>query len=175
MKITALTLMITAAMQNYYAMDWLDEGRMVKLPRGNVVYLCSTVGCQTRTRYKFTESQAQIMRAMVSSSPATAAGERATLRRQISRIERWTCSTHGVCNDSPDISWWSRNGQMDCVDEATNTTTYMLWLASIGALRQHRVVPPRSRGSHWQPVLCQRGGQCFTIDSDFNKDRKSVV
>jgi hypothetical protein len=63
--------------------------------------------------------------------------------------------------------------QMDCIDEATNTTSLLVLLAAHGYLRHHQVEEPASRGffldgryPHATAVLSVNGsGEKWAIDS----------
>ena len=65
--------------------------------------------------------------------------------------------------------------QQDCVDEATNTTSYMMVLEQNGLLKYHKVGAPFSKENllrgvagwpHWTAVLIEQGsGQHWAVDS----------
>ncbi|MGI9387632.1 MAG: hypothetical protein ACR2OX_09395, partial [Methyloligellaceae bacterium] len=65
--------------------------------------------------------------------------------------------------------------QQDCVDEATNTTSYLMFLDKQGLLKHHTVGIPFSKGRiwrgvknwpHWTAVLQEKkGGQRWAVDS----------
>ena len=71
--------------------------------------------------------------------------------------------------------------QQDCVDEATNTTSYLLVLQSNGLLKYHTVGIPMTKGDllkatlqgdpvkywpHWTAVIQEKKtGQRFAVDS----------
>ena len=61
--------------------------------------------------------------------------------------------------------------QLDCVDEATNTTSYLLVLDRHGLIRHHTVERPLAKDSltrwtHWAAVISEKGsGERFAIDS----------
>ena len=65
--------------------------------------------------------------------------------------------------------------QQDCVDEATNTTTYLTVLDQNGLLKYHTITRPMSKENllrgvagwpHWTAVLVEKGnGQRWAVDS----------
>jgi len=71
--------------------------------------------------------------------------------------------------------------QQDCVDEATNTTSYLMFLQSRGLLKHHTVDAPMAKGNllrgtlrgtpvaywpHWTAVLKENDdGQRYAVDS----------
>jgi hypothetical protein len=73
--------------------------------------------------------------------PQSALQERLLIRRAIARFERITGEHTPTHNDlAGNASLFSADGQMDCVDESTNTTTHLLLLEEHGLLRWHKVV-----------------------------------
>jgi hypothetical protein len=65
-----------------------------------------------------------------------------------------------------------RMGQMDCIDESTNTRTLLLYLQGRGFLRHHNVESNVSRGffadgryPHSTAVVSEKGGPRWAIDS----------
>ncbi|WP_430512409.1 hypothetical protein [Pannonibacter phragmitetus] len=74
-------------------------------------------------------------------------------------------------------------GQMDCIDEASNTTSLLLYAEREGMLRHHSVVSPVARGflldgryPHATAVLREmRSGQAHAIDSWVHDSGKPPV
>ncbi len=92
-------------------------------------------------------------------------------------MERRTGDVIGTKADRPGMDF-SASGdptQQDCVDEATNTTSYLLILERNGFLRHHVVGTPFSKENllrgvagwpHWTAVLKEHvGGQKWAVDS----------
>lgn len=161
------------SMKYYYSMDWLeleDEIRDVKMPTKGYLHLCSTVGCQKRTRIMMSRENIEQATAIMSLSvdPKT---EREALQRTIAYFERETCARNSTCFDRPNVSFFT-SGQKDCVDEATNTTTYLLWLQNHSLLRYHKVLVPDTSGfpmAHWFARIRSTNGADFIVESDFNR------
>ena len=61
--------------------------------------------------------------------------------------------------------------QQDCVDEATNTTSYLLVLARHGLIRHHAVERPFAKDdfgkwTHWAALIREKeSGELFAVDS----------
>ena len=75
-----------------------------------------------------------------------------------------------------------RNGQLDCVDEATNTTVFLRILESQRLLRRHEVGQPVTRASfsfdwpHSTATVTERGsGRAYGIDSWFYDNGEDAV
>ena len=97
--------------------------------------------------------------------------------KTIAYLELRTCALTETCNDSPDITM-TRKGQLDCVDEATNTTTYMLWMQLHGFLKYHSVAVPQWRGfpvAHWFAVIRSDQEVEYIVESDFNRTGQEPV
>ena len=106
----------------------------------------------------------------------TAAEERRAVAYAIGWMERRTGDVIGTSADRPGMDFTASGDptQQDCVDEATNTTSYLLILERNGLLKHHafaRRSPRRMlRGfagwPHWTAVLKDAGsGQRWAVDS----------
>ncbi len=148
-------------------------------PRNNTVFVCHAYGCQMQTPVTFTPSVIkEIADVMKKTKKAdTPAEERRAVAYAIGWIERWVGDKIGTKDDRPGMEF---NGpgdptQQDCVDEATNTTSYLLILERNGLLKHHTVGRPFSRGNillgvsnwvHWTAVLWENGNkQKWAVDS----------
>lgn len=109
--------------------------------------------------------------------PETAAGERESIRHAIGRIERLVGPKTDTAFDEPGarIVNFDRRGQMDCIDEAFNTTTYLRFLERDGLLRHHLVDLPIRRGSfidRWPhnsaTIIETASGTVYVVDSWFH-------
>ena len=158
----------TPTMQTQYA-DL--NGRM---PTRNKVFICHGSGCPFKASYIFTKGQQHKLRAAMSwgTNPET---ERAAIAHTIRMIELITCPTAGTCKDDGKMRFWQSGtkGLKDCVDEALNTTSYLLLLERWGLLRYHRVNVPQVRTGfrwpHWTASIRDiQSGINWAVDSDFN-------
>ena len=104
--------------------------------------------------------------------------ERAAISNAIALVERLVGGRIGTDKDVPGLAFKSAGDrtQQDCIDESTNTTTYLTMLAEDGLLRFHAVARPASRGVfldfrwyHQTAVIAEIGGGAeFVVDSWFN-------
>jgi len=107
-------------------------------------------------------------------APATAEAEREQIRKAIGWMEILVgerTPTHLdkamdklIPSDSP--------GQMDCIDESLNTTTYLKLFEGAGWLHHHRVIDRAYRAAlldqHWSAQIEEIGsGNRFVVDSWF--------
>ncbi len=105
----------------------------------------------------------------------TAQQERQAIRQAVAQLEKIIGEMSGTDRDrGGNISGWGLQGQMDCVDESTNTTVYLTMMQNQGLLRWHTLQARVSRGigrlmaPHFSAVIRQNGsGQLYAVDSWF--------
>lgn len=102
--------------------------------------------------------------------------ERAAIARGIAALERYVGRRTGTDRDlGGTIAGAFRRGQMDCIDESTNTTRYLRLFAGRGWLRRHEVATPATRlpiplgwWPHTTAVIRERAtATSFAVDSWF--------
>jgi hypothetical protein len=146
-----------------------------KPPRQDTVTVCHAYGCKAQTRFTFTESDITELRALMARVPRedTPAEERRALAYAIAWMERRVAPSVGTASDrtSIDLRGSGDPTQLDCVDEATNTTSYLLVLDRHGLIKHHAVDRPLAKDSltrwtHWAAVIREKeSGERFAIDS----------
>ncbi len=151
----------------------------VQAPRGSTVHVCHAYGCRKQTRYRFNEADmAELKSLMAKTRKAdTAFEERRAVAYAIGWMERRVGAAIGTSSDRAGMDFAASGDptQQDCVDEATNTTSYLTVLANNGLIKHHVVGTPfakddYSRGvsgwTHWTAVLKETaGGQQWAVDS----------
>lgn len=104
-----------------------------------------------------------------------AGSEREAIARSIGHLEILAGNYAGTSGDLPQNRQGDPlSGQMDCVDEATNTTVYLSMMQRRGLLRWHHVEARQSRGLstlqvlHWTAVIRDSvTGERHAVDSWF--------
>ncbi|MEL6422736.1 MAG: hypothetical protein AAFQ42_09870 [Pseudomonadota bacterium] len=149
-------------------------------PRGNRITVCHGYGCQNQTRVRLSRADiAEISKIMEKTRKAdTPHEERRAVAYAVAWLETEIGRRVGTANDRPGMDYLGSGdpGQQDCVDEATNTTSYMLVMQHNGLLRHHTVGTPFSKGNvllggvsqwpHWTAVLTEKeGSQRYAVDS----------
>lgn len=137
--------------------------------------VCHGGGCDSRTRTSISpEAWARLRGAMPPA--ADAATERRQVAQAIAFLERIVGGRVGTEGDrGRNVIAVEQSTQLDCVDEAVNTTTYLRMLAADGLLVWHRVGMPAGRGTlldgrwpHNTAVLIEAAtGAAWAIDSWF--------
>jgi hypothetical protein len=148
-------------------------------PRKNTVYVCHAYGCRMQTAFRFTDADiAQLKALMTKTRKAdTPFEERRAVAYAIGWMETRTGDVIGTSADRPGMDFAASGDptQQDCVDEATNTTSYLLILERNGLLKHHTVGTPFSKENllrgvagwpHWTAVLRENAnGQKWAVDS----------
>jgi len=148
-------------------------------PRGNTVTVCHAYGCQEQTKFRFTSADIAKIRNIIRTTKKadTPHEERRGVAYAIAWIEKRVGKEIGTANDRPGMEFAGSGdpSQQDCVDEATNTTSYLLVMQHNNLLKHHRVARPFSKGNilmgvkywpHWTAVLVENeGGQRYAVDS----------
>jgi len=153
--------------------DWY-EARGARAPKGEKVYVCHAFGCLRTTPLTFTSAELARI-----SAPFRGADTPEAERRAISRADQIYEEIVGArIGTSSDRGGFEKIGggdptQMDCIDEATNTTSLLILLSERDVLKHHRVESPVARGffldgryPHATAVIAEKqGGRRFAVDS----------
>ncbi len=113
-----------------------------------------------------------------------AADERRRIARAIARLETLVGTLTGTDKDKGGNwdGWLSGGSQMDCIDESTNTTSYLRMLARDGLLRWHTVEDRATRGwflfgwPHTTAVIRDtRSDRLYAVDAWFHDNGQPPV
>lgn len=112
-----------------------------------------------------------------------AEAERIKISRTIGAFERIVGPLTGTKDDKAGTFIQTGKGQLDCVDESTNTTIYMMMLEQKGLLKFHTIEQPQVR----YPIVSGRGwmhqtavirekdtGTEYAVDSWFEDNGKAA-
>lgn len=149
------------------------------MPLGRSVTVCRAYGCKIQTKVRMSKKDVAAIKALMSKTKKadTPAEERRAVAYAVGWIERRIGKQIGTDKDRPgmELSGSGDPTQQDCVDEATNSTSYLLFLKSEGLLKYHKVGTPFSKGNvlmgvkywpHWTAVLTENSnGQRWAVDS----------
>lgn len=123
------------------------------------------------------------MHALFEPLPPDAAAERAAIAQAIGILEDLIGAKAGTDDDRAGTfgnSAWP--GQLDCNDEAVNSTTYMRLMLADGLLRFHRISNPTTRGGflifgrHSSAVIQEvASGEKFAVDAWFYDNGQPAV
>ena len=112
-------------------------------PEKNRIFVCSAYGCRTQTAFKFTQEDLAKVRVMMAEPNRRTgpADERQRIAHTLAWMERRVGDAVGTSADRPgdDLAGAGDPTQMDCVDVATNLTSYLLVLQTNGLIKHHAV------------------------------------
>ena len=152
----------------------------VPQPKGTTVYVCHAYGCRMRTKFHFTDKDVADLAALMGryrTTADTAEEERRAIAYAIGWMETRTGDVIGTKDDRPGMDFMGAGDptQQDCVDEATNTTSYMTVLVNSGLIHHHTVTLPFAKDNflkgvagwtHWTAVLVENANnQRWAVDS----------
>ncbi len=136
-------------------------------------FSCTDYHCDEGRSVQLSEAQWQSVRDLFS-DVSSAVGERQQLRRAIARLEQTIGAITGTWRDlAENVAGAGEPGQLDCIAESKNTTTYLQLLHDDGLLRWHGVEARAMRhplifNVHWAAVIRDtQTGQRYAVDSWF--------
>jgi len=151
-----------------------DDG-IITEPAPDNFSVCLNYSCNTVRNIALTGEQWNSIGGIFSPPARTASEEREHIAAAVGRMEAMIGALTGTDADRggtfPAIG---RNGQMDCIDESINTTTYLSMIQRAGMLHFHTVADRATRGlvilrwPHTTAVIREQGnGDRFAVDSWF--------
>jgi hypothetical protein len=156
-----------------------EEHRVAKLIEANPTpakfSVCHGNSCRLRTDISLSATEWSQVRALFDPPPADARAERQQIARATGLLEIFTGRQAGTLEDAPGMGvHWNPDGQLDCIDEATNSTEYLRMMAADGLIRFHEIGLPVNRFvmTAWGPsntaTISERAtGKVYAVDSYF--------
>jgi len=155
------------------ARDWFDI-RGVPPPEPDRIHVCHGYTCRIATPVRFSGNDLKRIAGILGEGAPDARAERMAVAKAVQVFEELVGGRIGTASDLAKMQFGQgAPDQMDCIDEATNTTALLRLLASHGYLRHHSVLEPSARGffidgryPHATAVLAEAGsGEKWAIDS----------
>ena len=143
-------------------------------PRGDRIYVCHSFGCARKTTVHYTQEDLAALDRILARGKESAEAERAAIAEAISWAEKKAAPIVGSQDDVGGLDLHNAGvpGQMDCIDEATNTTSVLLLAHRHGMLNHHTVARPVARGffldgryPHATAVVTSSSGAHYAVDS----------
>lgn len=150
-----------------------SPGRAAAASDLNRIHICHGYGCAFRSTLVLGPGDARKFAALLAAGKASPKAERVAISRAVGYFERRAQEITGV-RDQPRSEFGASKvrGQMDCVDESTNTDGLLRYLQGRGLLTHHEVEPRTSRGflldgryPHWTAVIRAPDGVRWVVDS----------
>ncbi len=151
------------------------ESGFVTRPEYSNFSICYGHTCQYFAVLALTDNDWHKIRPIFSPPAVSAGQEREQIREAIALLEIMAGEMTGTSNDKAgSFAGMGEEGQMDCVDEATNTSSYLTMLQTDNLLKWYTVDHRVSRGigsfqvPHFTAVIREKGsGKYFAVDSWF--------
>jgi len=161
--------MVTAA-------GFFDFESVIPSPTPERFSVCYNHSCTTIVTDSLSADEWRLATAAFSEPPRTAADERAAIAVAIATMEEIVGQHTGTSIDKGgNMRGFGLPSQMDCIDESSNTNSYLLMLARDGLLKYHTVVNRSTRFGlfvgmpHTTAVIQDnRTQQRYAIDSWFH-------
>lgn len=141
--------------------------------------VCYNFGCKTQATAHLAETDLQQLEGMFLQA-TSAEEERASIRQAIASLEQIVGRQLPTANDVGGNyqQGMADDGQLDCIDESTNTTGYLTFIQQQGLLRWHFVEERAYRApylfdQHWAAKIRERNsGRRYVVDSWFEANGK---
>lgn len=154
------------------------EGKgYIRPPTPHRFSICQDYTCNTVRHLSLTDEEWQGVRRLLLPPADRAGAERDRIAQAVAAMERLVGPKSSTEHDlGGTFAGVGHSGQMDCVDEATNTTAYLNMFLADGLLRHHVVETPAWRGyfllhgwPHTSAVIRETAtGALFVVDSWFH-------
>ncbi|HHH45254.1 MAG TPA: hypothetical protein ENK49_14060 [Gammaproteobacteria bacterium] len=136
-------------------------------------YSCTDYHCDEGETVSLSAAQWQEIRALFAAT-SNAQEERQQIRKAIALLETQVGAITGTSRDlAKNVAGAGLPGQLDCISESKNTTTYLRLMNEDGLLHWHTVEERHLRHPwildlHWSAVIRDRDtGQRYAVDSWF--------
>ncbi len=135
------------------------------------VKVCFNYGCKARQNVPLKGVLWKKVRKVFAQRFRNPAEEREGIRQAVALMEQLAGYRTGTSADKARNTGTGERGQMDCIDESTNTTTYLRLFEKKGWLRRHNVKERKFRrpflfDDHWGAVIEEKSsGALFVVDS----------
>jgi hypothetical protein len=138
--------------------------------------VCYSHGCNGSADIQLSVDEWNMVRLMFNGGTLDAEAERKSIAGAVGTLETIVGKRTGTDADlGGTFAGTFRQYQMDCVDEAVNTTTYLVMMKNDGLIRLHDLREPAHRGyiiwggwPHTAPVIVERlSGEEYAVDSWF--------
>jgi hypothetical protein len=137
--------------------------------------VCHSGGCAESNQLSINDAEWRSVAQIFSVKATNAADERVQISKAIGEFERIVGAKNGTSSDlAGTFDSGNTPGQLDCNDEAINTTTYMRLLKSNGLMQFHEIEDTRTRNffftgwPHTTAVIHDiKTGDRYAVDSWF--------
>ncbi len=146
------------------------------------IEVCRGYGCQYIDTIRLSDNTWDTIKTAFTPPPETPEQEREAIKTVIAELETLIGSTNGTSADVGGTFKKVGDTQLDCVDESTNTTTYLYALQTQGLIQFHEILPPAYRipiihSGRWPHQSAQikdtQNNIIYVVDSWFHDNGKT--
>lgn len=133
--------------QNLHESWALSHRYFIGFPQPAAFSVCHDLSCRSVSNTQLTVDEWHQIEQFFSVGIHSAEQERQQIQRAVALMETLVGHKVGTSHDlAQNQLRGSRIGQLDCIDEATNTSVYLRMMENQGLLQWHRTAPRTSRG-----------------------------
>ncbi len=164
-------------MQNYMAAKKLSTPTMKNFPH------CQNYGCAVVKKVQLNQTEWNTIERAFGKKAKDAEQEREKIAKTIGVFEQVVGPITHTEDDREGTFLETGDGQLDCVDESTNTMVYMMLLQEAGLIRFHDIEQPQVRypllsGRGWMHqtavITDKKTGGKFAIDSWYEDNGRAA-
>jgi hypothetical protein len=132
---------------------------------------CYDFGCKSWMELRYSDAQWREIRSIMQRGDHDTETEKQAIRLAVATMERFSGEISGTYLDKAgNYPGYDLSGQMDCIDESTNTFQYLSALEALDLLKWHRVDLKQRRivwfVTHWTATISELdSGRRFAVDS----------
>jgi hypothetical protein len=170
-----LSLLLSLLFASPAVADIFLHENIISAPTPSRYSVCFDHSCTSVVTDSLSDTEWQMVTAPLRDPAAGPVQERTAIARSMALFETVVGQHTGTSHDrGRNIAGFGQPGQLDCIDESTNTTTYLQLLEQDGLLRFHRVARRATRFGlfvgmpHSTAVIEELGsGKRYVVDSWF--------
>jgi hypothetical protein len=156
--------------------SWQQSHRnFIGFPTPEAFSVCHDLSCRSVSNTHLTAAEWEQIESLFMPASDNAEQERQQIKQAIALLETLVGRKTGTDKDNGrNVLQGSRIGQLDCIDEATNTAVYLRMLDSEGLLRWHQAGPRTSRGlftgrapHNTATIIESETGERYAVDAWF--------
>ena len=126
--------------------DRFDEHEIIDSPTLAAFFVCFNHTCDSVETLSITGQEWERVTTPLKPPGKTAVEEREAITAAIALMEEIVGQRTGTHQDlGKNLRGLGKTGQMDCIDESTNTTTYLYMLEKAGYLKWHKLLNRSTR------------------------------
>ena len=127
--------------------DW-SQRMSYRPPSMTNIHICHAFGCKLKHRFQPTKQDLRKLKSILARGKKSPKAERKAIGKAVQWFEKRVGPAVGSDKDIGGLDMRNSGvaGQMDCIDEASNTTSLLTFAQKHGFLKHHQTMAPVARG-----------------------------